>query len=102
VVVVVVVVTGRTTTPRLASRPEEAPDFMVASIDFLVRSHVLGELVPALIPPEFGDDIARAELWSFSLYGREARFATPHRFSPAPPLGIVRNASGERGNGPIE
>lgn len=57
---------------------DEAPEFAARSLDFLVRSHVLGVVHPAPLPDELAADAQKAATYCFSLYGNRALFATHH------------------------
>jgi hypothetical protein len=57
--------------------PAEATDIGLAvrEVDFIVKAHLLGRVVPHPIPPDLGDDAERIALASFSLHGRRGCFA---------------------------
>lgn len=50
--------------------------YAVRSVDFLIKSHLLGDEVPHPLPPHHPDDPQQIALFSFSQYGRRASFAT--------------------------
>lgn len=54
-----------------ARRPAvgDEPGFAVAVVDFLIRSHLLGMMVPHPLPESEGRDPRKLALWSFSLFG---------------------------------
>jgi hypothetical protein len=51
-------------------------EFAVREVDFLIKSHLLGDEVPHPLPAGFPDDAERVLLYSFSQYGRQASYAT--------------------------
>lgn len=48
---------------------DESPEFTKAILNFILISHVLGEIVPAPLPAEYENDIDQAAHWAFSTYG---------------------------------
>lgn len=50
------------------------PRHAVATLDFVVRSHVLGLVAPHPLPPDAGDDPGQLAMVSFSLFGRYGRY----------------------------
>ena len=67
---------------------KEDPDLTVNRLEFLLRSHALGELRPAPLPPEL-TEIQAITAAMFSLWGRRALFASydePAASSPRQPL----------------
>jgi len=70
---------------------DEEHAFTEAAIDFILRSHVLGEIVPAPLPSGIGDDLTTLPGAAFSLYGDKARLATTHRIPVEPSSGILRS-----------
>lgn len=70
-----------------------APELTRATLDFVIRSHALGEVLPAPLPPELADDLPRAAAWCFSMHGVGAQFATPHRLPREIPAAVLRTNS---------
>lgn len=58
--------------------PEIAVDlsYAVREVDFIVKAHLLGRLVPHPIPPGLTNDAEQIAVASFSLHGRRGCFAT--------------------------
>jgi hypothetical protein len=48
---------------------DESPEFTEAILNFILISHVLGEIVPAPLPAELENNTDRAAQWAFSTYG---------------------------------
>lgn len=74
---------------------DEDPDFTERTLDYLLRSHVLGLPYPAPLPPGMGaalncDDVA---LWCFSLYGNLVAFAAEERIEHVQPSKLLRTHS---------
>jgi hypothetical protein len=57
---------------------EEEPELTVRIVDFLLRTHALGEAWPAPLPPVLDQDPQAAALWCMSMFGRRAVAATHH------------------------
>jgi hypothetical protein len=57
---------------------EEEPELTVRIVDFLLRTHALGEAWPAPLPPGLDQDPQAAALWCMSMFGRRAVAATHH------------------------
>lgn len=72
---------------------KEEPDFLRRAFDFLIRSHALGEVFPAPLPPGLDKDPQNAASWCFSLFGRPARVATAQKFERALPERPLRTHS---------
>jgi hypothetical protein len=72
---------------------DEPPTFTEAAVDFLIRTHALHLPHPAPLAADPGDDLRGAALWSFSMFGSFAHFATHHRFSLLPPEVPLRSLS---------
>lgn len=53
---------------------DQGAGHVVAVVDFVLRSHVLGLLVPHPLPPGPEDDPQQLAMMSFSLYGRLGRY----------------------------
>ncbi len=62
-------------------------------VDFLVRTHVLGEPFPAPIDGAEGRDLTQLAHECFSLFGRFATCATPHEVPHRPPRRPLRSYS---------
>ena len=56
--------------------PEEEPAFTVRVLDFLLRSHALGVLYPAPLPPGREESPQDAALWCFHMFGNRVWCAT--------------------------
>ncbi|MBF7090838.1 ankyrin repeat domain-containing protein [Flavobacterium sp. ALJ2] len=52
---------------------DESPEFTKAILNFILISHSIGEIVPALLPIEFQNDTTIACHWAFSTYGNMAQ-----------------------------
>ncbi|MFI5105628.1 MAG: hypothetical protein ACHP79_11960, partial [Terriglobales bacterium] len=55
---------------------EEEPAFTVRVLDFLLRSHALGVLYPAPLPPGKEESPQDAALWCFHMFGNRVWCAT--------------------------
>jgi hypothetical protein len=67
----------------------EAPELTVQLVDFLLRSHALGQVWPAPLPLGLEGDPKAAALWCMRMFGHKVLVATPHvvpREQPATPL----------------
>ena len=51
-------------------------DLAVRQVDFLIKSHLLGEELPHPLPPDLPDDPLQIAAYSLSWYGRHAAYAT--------------------------
>lgn len=51
-------------------------DLAVQQVDYLIKSHILGRVVPHPLPPELGRDVQAIALYSSSMYGRVSWFGT--------------------------
>jgi len=68
---------------------DEPPRFTERVLDFLIRSHALGLVFPAPLPPGAEQDPSRAGLLCFSFFGNMAHVASveePPADLPEPPL----------------
>ena len=72
---------------------DEPPTFTEATVDFIIRTHALHLAHPAPLAADPGDDLGGAALWSFSMFGNFAQFATHHRFSLLSPEVPLRSLS---------
>ena len=52
--------------------PEENPADTIHVLDFLLRSHVLGLVYPAPLPPGMEENPMQAALWCFHMFGNRA------------------------------
>jgi hypothetical protein len=59
-----------------AGVPDGDPFYCVAAVDFLIRSHLLGLPVAHPLPKDVGKDANELTMFSFSQFGRWARFGT--------------------------
>lgn len=68
-----------------SAEEDEPPAFTNRILDFLIRSHALGEVFPAPLPGGAEVSPREAALWCFSVFGSMAHAATPHEIqAPAP------------------
>ena len=58
----------------------EEPEFTIAVLDYLLRSHALDTVYPAPLPSGLGTDPQVAAVWCMSVFGNRALFASPVRF----------------------
>ena len=72
---------------------KEEPDFAIRAFDFLIRTHALGEVFPAPLPPGLDKDPKNAAVWCFSEFGRRARVATAQKFDAPIPERPLRTHS---------
>jgi hypothetical protein len=72
---------------------EEEPAFTARVLDYLLRSHALGEVYPVPLPPDAAASPDVAATWCFSWFGNRALFATPHEVTAPPPTGPLRTHS---------
>jgi hypothetical protein len=72
---------------------DEAPEFTVRVLDFLLRSHALDMVYPAPLPAGAEADPPRAALWCMSCFGNRAHFATPAAIEGTPPEQPLRTHS---------
>ena len=56
---------------------EEEPAFTVRTLDYLMRSHALGIVSPAPLPPGAEESPQDAALWCFHMFGNRVLCATP-------------------------
>jgi hypothetical protein len=69
------------------------PALMPRVLDFLLRSHALGQVYPAPLPTGLEAQPQTAALWCFSLFGNLAHFATPHELPFSVPEKPLRTHS---------
>ncbi|MBL8262212.1 MAG: ankyrin repeat domain-containing protein [Xanthomonadaceae bacterium] len=72
---------------------DESPEFTIRALDFLLRSHALGDVIPAPLPPGIEADPEAAAMWCMSLFGNRAQIATPHVFPRQDPTRPLRTHS---------
>lgn len=72
---------------------DEAPEFTARALDYLLRSHALGEVHPAPLLPGIEADPKAAALWCMSMFGNRAHVATPHAFARREPERPLRTHS---------
>lgn len=72
---------------------DETPEFTARALDYLLRSHALGEVHPAPLPPGIEEDPKAAAMWCMSLFGNRAQIATPHVFARRDPERLLRTHS---------
>jgi hypothetical protein len=72
---------------------EEPPSFTSAAVDFIIRTHALRVPCPAPLVADPAGGLRAAALWSFSMFGSFAGFATHHRFALPPPERPLRSHS---------
>ncbi len=58
---------------------DEAPEFTILALDYLLRSHALGTTYPVPLPAGMESDRKAAAMWCMSMFGNRALVATPHR-----------------------
>jgi hypothetical protein len=72
---------------------DEAPEFIVRAVDYMLRTHALRLPWPAPLAAGVELDPHAAALWCFSSFGNLARFATPHRLTRQLPQAPLRTDS---------
>jgi hypothetical protein len=72
---------------------DETPEFTVRALDYLLRSHVLGAIYPAPLPPGIEADRKAAAMWCMSAFGNLAQLATPCSFTRPDPERPLRTHS---------
>jgi hypothetical protein len=72
---------------------DEAPAFTERVLDYLLRSHALGQVFPAPLPPGMEQNPGGAALWCMSRFGSLALVATPHPVPGGPPEQPLRTDS---------
>jgi hypothetical protein len=73
--------------------PDEPPEFTIRVLDYLLRSHALGQVYPAPVPEEVAQDPQKAAMWCFASYGKMAVFATSASLPFEPPEAPLRTYS---------
>ena len=64
---------------------DEPPAFTRRVLDHLLRSHALGLVHPAPLPPGMEKDPDAAAMWCMSMFGNRVSFATPHELGLSAP-----------------
>jgi Ankyrin repeats (3 copies)/Ankyrin repeat len=72
---------------------DEAPEFTIRILDYLLRSHALGATYPAPLPRGMESDPHAAAMWCMSMFGNRALVATSHRFDRLDPDRPLRTHS---------
>ena len=72
---------------------QESPDLTVRSLDFLLRSHVLGLVWPVPLAPGQESDPKRAAMYCMSAFGKLALVATPAPVTAELPTKSLRSQS---------
>jgi hypothetical protein len=72
---------------------DEAPEFTVRVLDFLLRSHALAIVHPAPLPRGLESNPHDAAQWCMSMFGNLAWYATPHAPDPIDPDRPLRTHS---------
>jgi ankyrin repeat protein len=72
---------------------DENDDFKMRTMDYLLRSHALGLLFPAPLPPDFDKAPKFAAMWCMNTFGKLALCATPHRIDAGIPERPLRTHS---------
>lgn len=67
--------------------------FTSATIDFIVRTHGVGEVFPAPLLSDPGEDLRSGAAAAFNSFGKMAHVATHHRFVADPPEHPLRSHS---------
>jgi hypothetical protein len=75
------------------SSPDEPRELTIAIVDFIIRTHALGQVHPAPLERDPGERLEEAGLWCMSMFGNLAWFATHHPVVVAPPDAILRSDS---------
>lgn len=76
--------------------PEETPSLTAATLDFLIRTHALGQVHPAPFPSDLSSDPKQVALWCFGAFGNRALFATPERWDAPPADQTLRTRTPHR------
>lgn len=67
---------ARVSTVTVDSEGNPDPRFTIATVDFLIKTYIYGQQVPHPLPPQLPRDAQSVTLFSFSQFGRWARFGT--------------------------
>lgn len=67
--------------------------FTIRTMDYLLRSHALGEVYPVPLPPGVESDPFGAAMYCMSLFGNKAHVATPFEFGRQEPTLPLRTHS---------
>lgn len=71
----------------------EAEEFTIRATDYLMRSHALGLMFPAPLPPDFEKAPQMAAMWCMNLFGKMAFCATQQRVDAGIPDKPLRSHS---------
>lgn len=73
--------------------PDEAPEFSVRILDYLLRSHALGMEYPVPLPPSTNIPPKEIAQGCFAIFGKLAHFATPYKLNvPLPDVPLRSNS----------
>jgi ankyrin repeat protein len=72
---------------------EEAPEFTIRVLDYLLRSHALDTVYPVPLPTGMESAPLAAAMWCMSMFGNRALIATPHQFYRVDPDRPLRTHS---------
>lgn len=72
---------------------DEAPEFTIRALDYLLRSHALDAVYPVPLPTGMDSDPKDAAMWCMSMFGKLASIATPDRFPRTDPKRPLRTHS---------
>jgi hypothetical protein len=72
---------------------DEPPELTLRLLDYLIRSHALGDTYPVTLPLGVEEDPNTAALWCMSMFGNRALFATPDQFAWSEPSAPLRSHS---------
>jgi hypothetical protein len=72
---------------------DEAEEFTIRTTDYLLRTHALGLMFPAPLPPGFELEPKTAAVWCMNVFGKMASYATPQRLAAEIPDKPLRTYS---------
>jgi hypothetical protein len=67
---------GTLTITRIDTGPGQTPEYDRRAVDYLMKSHVLGHVVPHPVPAALPRDPAQIAVFSFASFGRRCWYAT--------------------------
>ncbi len=73
-------------------KPED-PDLTIRTLDYLLRSHVLGDVYPVPLPPSLKEKPGDVAMRCMSMFGNMAFCATPHTIARCDPEAPLRSMS---------
>ena len=73
------------------ARHEESAD-VIRVVDFLIKSHLYGAVVPHPIPADMPNDVEKLAMYSFAQYGRRGLYAS-YADTTSVPVGAAPNGS---------